>query len=486
MRFPGFVGPSYTLSSVNYDCQRSINLYPEIDEIHTGKDGEVAALIGTPGLSLLATIGNGPIRGVYYSNAPLSGSTNTGILFVVSGNTVYTVTSSWVATSIGTLQTSTGPVSMIDNKIQLMIVDGPNGYYVTLLTPTSVTEITSPNWSGSNTVTFQDGYFIFNTPYSNEFYLSDLNAVTFTAPATSSKEGQSDNIIGCISANRNLWLIGDRTCEVWFDSGNNLNPFQYIQGTLGQVGCAACYSVVEIANTIAWLGKDDTGTGIVFMANGYTPQRISTHAVEFAIEQYSTISDAIGFAYEENGHLFYVLTFPTASATWCYDTVTKMWHERAYLNNGQFQRHISNCYTFAFDGLHVVGDWSNGNLYEMSSTVYSDNGNPLIRQRITPHLSKNMNRIVYHSLQLDMEAGIGLDGIQQGTNPVAMLQWSDDGGHSYSNEHTATLCPIGANTARTIWRRLGAARTRVYKLSISDPVKVFIMGAEIELTECAS
>lgn len=458
-------------------------MYPEIDEIHTGKDNEVAALIGTPGLALLQTIGSGPIRGMWYSNAPLNGSTNTGIFFVVSGNGVYTVplNLTTAATLIGTLQTSSGPVSMADNGIQMMIVDGPNGYYVTLLTPNSVTQIVDDQWLGSNTVTYQDGYFIFFAPNSREGYLSDLDAITFTAPANFSKEGYADNVMGFISANRNLWLLGDDTLEVWYDSGNNLTPFEYYQGTLCQTGCVAPFSVVKIANTIAWLGKDQTGTGIVFLANGYIPQRISTHAVELAIQSYSVIDDAIAFAYQENGHLFYFLTFPTASATWVYDTTTNMWHERLYLSGGTFERHLANCYAFAFDNTHVVGDYSSGNIYEMSSTVYSDNGNPLVRQRITPHASKDMNRIFHSELELDIEAGIGLDGTGQGTNPQAMLQWSDDGGHTWSNEHWAQLCPIGATKARTIWRRLGHSRNRVYKMSISDPVKVVIMGAEIEL-----
>ena len=462
-----------------------MNLYPERDELGTGKDGEVASLISTPGLGLLATIGNGPIRGAYYSTAQLSGGTNTGIFYVVSGNTLYSVNSSWVATSVGTLLTSSGPVSMADNKIQLFVVDGPNGYWSTLGS-TSLTQVTDPNFSGSNTITFQDGYFIFNTPYSDEFYLSDLNAVTFTAPANSSKEGYPDNIVGCISANRNLWLIGDQTVEVWFDSGNNLNPFEYIQGTFGQVGCTSPYSVTKIANTVAWLGKDDTGAGIVFMANGYTPQRISTHAVELAIESYDVIDDAIGFAYEENGHLFYFLTFPTANATWVYDVITKMWHERGYLISGQFTRHRANCFAFVFDTTLVVGDYQNGNIYEMSSSIYSDNGNPLVRQRVTPHVSKDMNRIVCSELQLDIETGVGLDGIGQGTNPQAMLQWSNDGGHTWSNEHWSMFGPIGATKSRAIWRRLGQSRNRVYKVSISDPVKVVIMGAEIDLQVNAS
>src|SRR5271165_1653876 len=105
MRFPGFVGPSYTLNTVNYECQRAMNLYAEKDETGMGKDSEVKAMYGTPGNVLLQTIGSGPIRGMWLTSAPLNGNTNTGIYFVVSGNGVYTVPSNLTtaATLIGTL-----------------------------------------------------------------------------------------------------------------------------------------------------------------------------------------------------------------------------------------------------------------------------------------------------------------------------------------------------------------------------------------------
>lgn len=471
MRFPGFIGPSYTLSSVNYECQRSINLYPEMDELGTGKDSEIMSLIGTPGKSLLATIGSGPIRGAYF--------TTTGVLYVVSGNTVYSVTSSWVGTSVGTLLTSTGQVDMADNSFELFIVDGTNGYYLSLPGGT-VTQVTSASWLGSNKFTYQDGYFIFAKPNSNQFYLSDLNGVTFTAPALSSKEGYPDNIVSIISSNKNLWLFGDQTTEVWFNSGDALTPFQYIQGTFLQYGCAATFSVAKIANTVFWLGKDATGKGMVFLANGYAPQRISTHAVELAIQGYSSISDATAYGYQENGHNFFVLTFPTGNATWVYDTTTSLWHERAYLNNGVLQRDRASCYTYAYN-THVVGDYVNGNIYSQSMSVYTDNLNAIPRIRVSPHISKDNNRIFYSSFQIDMETGVGLDGITQGTDPQAVLQWSDDGGHTWSNEHWTSLGKIGATKQRAIWRRLGRSRNRVFKVTVSDPVKNVWMGAELEL-----
>lgn len=548
MRFQGFVGPSYTLSSVNYDCQRSVNLYPEIDELQTGKDKEVAALIGTPGLTKLATIGSGPIRGMWFST--------TGVLYVVSGGTLYSVDSNWKATSVGNLNTIIGQVSMADNGIELVVVDGTYGYYVNMATagsPTQYTftvsagqtasvgakytnngqtftvttaltntatslvttgtgdptssgslvfssgtgtgpitfsafksvvynsliQITDMNFLGADVVTYQDGYFIFNRPNSREFYLSDADAITFTSPALSSKEGNPDNIVSLVSSNKTLWLLGDTTMEAWFDTGDALTPFQYISGTLRQCGCAAKFSVVKMANTIFWLGKDNFGKGMVYMANGYEPSRISTQAVETAIQSYSSISDAVAFTYQENGHQFYFLTFPTGNATWVYDLSTGLWHERAYLNQGSLQRHRASSYAYPYN-THVVGDYSTGAIYAQSLTTYTDDGNPLARIRVTPHISQDMKRIFHTSIQLDIESGVGLDGGVQGSDPQAMLQWSNDGGHTWSNEHWVSFGKIGQTTQRAYWQRLGRSRNRVYRVMITDPVKVVIIGATLD------
>lgn len=451
-----------------------------MNELSTGKDGEVGTLIGTPGLKLLVNVGSGPVRGMWF--------TTTGAFYVVRGNTVYQLDNTFTATTIGTIETQSGPVSMADNGSLngfgvLVIVDGVNGYSVNLTTNV-LTQIIDDNWLGSNLVCYQDGYFIFCAPNSNEFYLSDLNAITFTAPANASKDGYPDNVVAFASVNRYLWLLGDQTTEIWQDTGNNLNPFEYIPGSFIQCGCVSPYAATQMANTIFWLGKDKTGSGMVFIANGQAPQRISTHAVELALQSYSTINDAIAFSYQENGHCFFFLTFPTASATWCYDTTSGSWHERAFTNEGVFERHRANCYAYAFDR-HIVGDYANGNVYELSSTTYSDNGNPISRQRAAPHLSKDMARIFFQSMQLDIESGTGLDGIQQGTNPQAVLQWSNDGGHNWSNEVWSSFGPIGATRYRAIWRRLGYSRNRVFRVTITDPVKVVMMGAEIHLEQGA-
>jgi hypothetical protein len=492
MRFTGFIGPSYTQRSVNVDCQRCINLYPELDELGTGKEREVAALVSTPGLSLLVNIGTGPIRGNYVSS--------TGQLFVVSGNQLYSVSSSWVATSLGTLQTSAGPVIMNDtgtNNGQLVLVDGSNGYLYNF-NGGAFAQITDPNFNGANMVITQDTYMIFNAPGSNQFYFTNPYAggfptVSFNGLNYATKETYPEPIVGIVSDHRNLWLFGSNSIEVWYDQGGNAslggaNPWQPIQGGFSEVGCAAPYSIQKMNNTIIWLGRDSRGQGVVYMAQGYQPVRISTHAVEQALQSYNpnTIGLATSYTYQEDGHSFYVLNFPTydfngnLTTTWVFDSTTNLWHERAYNNNGLLQRHRADNHSFAY-GVHVVGDYANGNLYQQNLAVNSDNSNPISRVRSAPHITSDLSRIFYNSFQLDIESGVGLDGIQQGTNPQVVLTFSDDGGHTWSNEKWASMGKIGQTKWRALWRRLGQSRDRVFKVVITDPVRVTLIGADLDV-----
>lgn len=473
------------MRSINIDCQRSVNLYFEPDESHEAKEGSVGALIGTPGLSSpLLTLGASPIRGQFVAS--------NGALYVCAGNKLYTISTSWVATSVGTINTSGGPVSMADNGIDLVLVDGSNGWY-TALGSSSLTQITDPNYLGNATqVRYQDGVFIFNIPGTNQFFVSDQLAVTFSG-YFDSKATSPDSLIGTLSDHRNLWLFGSSTTEVWFDAGNPppSTPFSLIQGGYVEAGCAAWATIKKLDNTVFMLGRDPRGAGIVYAITGFQFQRISTFAVEYAISTYGDISGSTAWTYQDGGHQFYCINFKNASnqsvanTTWCYDLMTGLWHERVSTSNGAFNRHIVECHSF-FNNVHVVGDYSSGNLYQLASTIYSDNGNPRTCQRIFPHTSSNLDRVYHSQFQIDFEAGVGLDGSGQGTDPMAMLQWSNDSGHTWSNEHWTSIGEIGETKQRAVWRRLGQARDRVYKVTVTDPVKVIMINAQLNAQEGTS
>jgi hypothetical protein len=540
------LGGSYVARSINAADNRMVNLFPEaVPEGSGGK--EAGFLLRCPGLRLLATVGDGPIRGLWVTN---------GVAYVVSGSEFYNLNTSWVATLIGSVSGS-GPVSMADNGTQIFIACNPDSYIYN--TSTAVfAQITDTDFPGAGSVGYLDGYFVFNEPDSQKFWVTSLLDGTSIDPLDfASAEGYPDNVIALIVDHREIFLFGTTSVEVWYDAGTPDFPLARIQGAFMEVGCEAAYSVAKLDNSVFWLGSDARGRGIVYRANGYTPARISTNAVEYAIQSYGNITDAIAFTYQQDGHPFYVLIFPSAEATWVYDVSTQLWHERAGFENGQFTRHRSNCQT-SFNDEIVVGDYEDGRVYAFDLDVYADDDQIqkwLRSWRALPTGRNDLKRTAHHSLQLDAETGIGLnaypaydaedlateagdiivaefvqgylttqagdqlvteagDGNEPlvtqvqpaedyngyaleteaytaapGYDPQVMLRWSDDAGHTWSNEHWRSMGKLGAYGTRTIWRRLGMTekiRDRVYEVSGTDPVKIAIMGAELFVTPTSS
>lgn len=473
------LGSSYVARSVNAADNRMVNLFPEV--LQEGK--EAGWLQRAPGLRLLATIGSGPIRGVW------AFASSASVAFVVSGNELYKINTSYTATLVGTVSGS-GPVSMVDNGTQLFVACNPDSYIYNNSTGV-FSQITDPDFPGAVMVGYLDGYFVFTEPNSQKIWVTTLFDGTSVDPLDfASAEGSPDGVVSMIVDHREVWVYGTNSVEVWYDTGATDFPLQRIQGAFNEIGCAATYSVAKMDNGLFWLGADARGRGIVYRANGYTGQRISTHAVEWHIQSYGNISDAIAYTYQQDGHSFYVLTFPSANKTWVYDVATQAWHERASGNENQY-RHRSNCQMAFADGI-VVGDFENGNIYAFDLDVYADNGaiqKWLRSWRALPPGQNNLTRTNHHSLQLDCESGVGLDGTVQGSDPQIMLRWSDNGGHTWSSEHWMPLGTIGNYSQRVLWRRLGMTiklRDRVYEISGTDPIKIAIMGAELILSPTTS
>jgi hypothetical protein len=374
---------------------------------------------------------------------------------------------------------------MSDNGTQVVIAcNGPMYVYNTLTS--AFAQVTDPDFPGALTVSFLDGYFVFIEPNSQRVWVTALNNPLSVDPLEfASAEADPDNLVSSIVDHGQVWLFGTNSVEVWYDSGATDFPLQRIDGAFNEIGCAATFSVAKLDNSLFWLGSDRRGKGIVYRANGYSGTRVSTHAVEWQIQQYADISDAVAYTYQQDGHSFYVLSFPTANATWVYDVATQAWHERAGWNNGAFTRHRSNCQTY-FNNVNAVGDYQNGNIYAFDMDKYSDHDRIqkwLRSWRALPTGQNNLKRTTQHSLQLDCESGVGLvDG--QGSDPQVMLRFSDDGGHTWSNEKWASMGKIGQYFKRVLWRRLGMTqkiRDRVYEVSGTDPVKIAIVGAELIL-----
>ncbi len=471
------LGSSYVARSINAADNRMVNLFPEA----TPDGGKTQGFLNrAPGLKYLQTIGDGPIRGLW------AHQTNGADFYVASGTEFFKVDGlTNTPTKLGDI-TGTGQVSIADNGTQLFIACNPDAFIYDEVTDT-FQEITDPDFPGAVTVGYLDGYFVFNEPDSQRMWVTALlNGLDVSPLDFASAEGSPDGIVSINVDHREVWVFGTDSIEVWYDAGLQDFPLQRIQGAFNEIGCVAAFSVAKLDNGLFWLGCDARGQGIVYRANGYTGTRVSTHAIEYAIQSYGNISDAIAYTYQQDGHAFYVLTFPSANATWVYDAATQAWHERAGWSNGSFIRHRSNCQC-NFQGEIVVGDYENGNIYTLDLDTYADNGGVqkwLRSWRALPTGTNNLKRSAQHSLQLDCESGVGLNN-GQGSDPQVMLRWSDDGGHTWSNEHWANMGKIGQYFRRVFWRRLGMTlklRDRVYEISGTDPVKIAIMGAQLDVT----
>jgi len=461
------VGGAYKSRSVNINAQRCQNLYPVIDD-----KANVTALVNTPGLKLFASLGTGEIRGM---------CTQGDILYVISGSTGYSIDANGIKTTFtGSLSTSTGPVWMATNGTQIMIVDGSGGY---MMTAGTITGISDTDFPVPSSLTYQDGYFIVSKKDSGQWFISgSYDGTTWDALDYATAEAYPDNLQAVVSCQREIWLLGKESYEVWYDSGNADFPWTRVNGAVSKVGCIAPHSVGSYEGSIAWL--DDKRQ--VRMSNQYQAAKISTEQIDYQIAQYGTVSDAIGYGYSQEGHIFYVLTFPTESKTWCYDATTKHWHTRASGNHDG--RHPATCHVL-FNSKNLIGH-TNGNVYEYDLGVYSDAGVTVRRIRSAQAIHKERRSVFHSSLELRMEAGTGLivddPDIDSGLTPQAMLRWSDDSGHTWSNEHWENIGTIGSYKQRVRWTRLGYSRDRVYEVTISDPIKVVITQATLNAEQGVS
>jgi len=377
-------------------------------------------------------------------------------------------------------------------------------------------------FSGGETCDIVDNYFVYNRPASQQFGASGVLSPISGSTSFSSKDGSPDNLVALIADHREVYLMGEASSEVWTDVGGNPFPFQRIPGTNTQHGIAAKFSLARFGNSFAYVSRNSRGQAQIMQMNGYIPTRISNHAVENSItNQY--VDDAIAWTYQLEGHEVYVVSFPTLQLTWAYDIASGMWHKWLYTNNdGTYSRHRGNCCA-VFQGMVLVGDYANGNIYELDKQNYTDNGQYVRRLRRAPHLVSDFQRQYFDELQIQFQPGVGTTGLSVGssgrfigspyiiypdatltvgpmdilylgvanqlnpstptTYPQAMLRFSNDGGSTWSREYTVTIGQTGKYKNRAIWRRLGMARDRVFEVSISDPVNAVIISANLKATQ---
>ena len=492
MKLP-VVGPSYEATYSDINTQRCVNMFLSSagpmgrgDPINT--EGTRYALIPTSGLTELEDLTGSEMRCL---------SEYKGLIYAVVDDKVYKVTVNTTAETavhvqIGTISTSsTGTVKVATNTTQIAWVDGSGtGYIYTPGTDTFATINSSDSdFPGGNSIVFLDGYFIVNDPGTGTFYTSALNNGNNWDPAdVATAESSPDNIVSLETSKGELWVIGERTTEIWYNAANaSGSPLSPRDGLEIQIGCGAAFSVVQLDDLVVWLDN----RGYVVQSNvsplvrdnnsGYDLQIISTEAITSEILSYSVRSDAIACSFSDKGHLIYQLSFPTAKKTWCYDYTTKIWHERAWANtiSGVLEHHLVQ-YATTLSQLQLCGGIRSGKIYMMKPDVYTEDEVTISRIRVTaPVYDPDMYGLLgIDNLSVRLSTGLA----ELGEEPEIALRYSNDGGFTWSDETLRrSTGATGQYAKRVDWNRLGVSREWLFEFTITEPGPFSIIDATIDM-----
>lgn len=489
--FVGFVGDAYTAPSITQDAQATENWYPEIDPAKGQGSRGVIALYPTPGMKLWRETGvSGPVRALFEAPAVPGVLIGSRRLIAIVGNSmvIFYADSGTVTVLANRFGTSTGPMSITSNGAHLMLTDGSAARYFYDMAGNVLGAANDGGFNGGVRCDITDNFMVYNAPGGSKQW-GCTSALAYTSPALSYALTLSsyDDLVSLIVDQRQVALLGEQTMEFWTDVGSFPFPFAPIDGTTRQFGCIAPYSVARFGDGFAFLGRDQLGQGVVLYCAHYQVQRISTHAIENDLIG-QVLTDAYAFTYQLAGHVFYVLQFPTADRTWVYDLSTSMWHRRTSLDAEGVPRRWRPTCSAVWDNKVLVGD-ADGRIYQLDNSFPSEQwlgGTRRIRRvRRAPHLTRELKRQFIHSLKIQFQPGVGIS-TGQGDDPQAMLRYSDDGAHTWSDVITCPIGKMGEYQAQAVWRRLGQARDRVFEVSITDPVYAPIISANIEMSEAAS
>lgn len=479
MRYPGFVGPSARERSRIVCDDRLMNLFVEKNSSGTPK--APFTLYRTPGYQTWCNLATGlPVRCIYTLN---------GTAWAVSGGSLFqlplTQGGSPTTLATGINNPDNSPVSMAgngDGGNQLVIAAAGILYCYDFVSGV-LTQI--PDISATQ-VTFMDGTFFALDPNTSTLFASANEDGSVWDPLdVFQRSSAADKILAFARVSTEIFAFGSQTTSPLYDAGLPDFPLSQNTSVFIQRGIAAPWSLVAIDGTAIWLGMGADGSGTVYRMNGYTPQPISTPAVEYAISQMSQTADAEGLLYQEDGNLFYVLRFPVANATWVYDLSVGEWHERGEWNGTDYDQLPIRGQVY-FNNVNLVGSSTTGLIYRQSLdyATETDGATGIRWERIAPHLCQELVRHTYHSLQIDAEVGVGLSvaSTNPDADPQVGLQWSNDGGQSFGNAHYASLGPVGAYSTRLIWRLLGQGRDRVFKLFGAAKVVTALTDAYLRVT----
>lgn len=464
---------SSTIGFPQTNPDRTVNLYAD-------KVGEDVVLECSPGLKVFKVIpGPGVIRGMLRFQA------SEEILFVVRGFEFLEydeLTSTFI--SRGLLLSSQDPVGMAYNSTQVIVVDNVNAYVYDIGNPLSFHIIDGsglpfggafPFQGGNSTAVYASLRMLSLQPGTGNVFASDQDSAREWNPISGAEsETFPDPLVAAVNIGQSLVFLGTDSNEVFVDQGLPIFPFRRVRAGTA-IGCSAPFSVSVFGGAVYWLGGSREGRGIVYRMLSYDPEVISTTEISTIIQGVVDFSDAIGYIFQENGHVFYVINLLSGNRTLVYDISTGLWAEWEFRNeDGTTSRHpiITQA---VYKQMNLVGDSRTPTIYEMSTKFTNNYGLPIVREKIFPPWPNDSYMLTnMPPFFVSMDVGQVPAGVDE---PQAMLTWSDDRGKLYSNERYRGLGRSGDYGRRVVWDGLGSSFGRSYRLRLTGDVSFVIRGA---------
>lgn len=523
----GAIGPTYSGIAATVDNERTVNLIVEQVEANGkaqyffSKAPGLSAPIAAPGTTPITIEDNGVTvgSGISMNGTPVdpagivpigdngtvvatvvgsTSGTQTGVYingrrFFVINDSLYELTGSgptFTSVLIGPVGPCVGQYVYYSSAVntqgnQLEIVSNNVTSCYDLTTNTFHASVTTPE--PLLEVDELDGYFL-GLASSGNFYISNFQDGTTWQPLAFTFENTPDLTMGFRVCNRRIWMFGSNHVESYLDSGDVNFPFTRDQSVYIECG-AYRNSLVVAGNTVYGIAVNARGGPFVFLLNGATVQRVSTHAVESTWNEFPTVRDVRPYVYLENGHEHIVWNFPTGNPTWDYDLQTGAWTERGVYNATTGDWDPVPGWTHIYDPtlqVHMVGDAANSNVYLQSQDYYDFNGTPIYWLRRFPHVNADQMGILYDLVRLIVQTGV--TGTLPAFTPATItLSKSDDGGYTFTTPvFPNSIGAAGAYNKRIDWRALGYSTDRIFQIAGNDPMPLAIVALKGLVRPCSN
>lgn len=403
---------------------------------------------------------------------------------VVIDDGVYSISNDFARTLIGSIDTFSGAVFISENNAnEIVITENTDNIYIFNYDAQTFVKVNIGFRIGY--VTFLDGYIIGPELETSRWRLSELNNASSwpdDAQHVGLLQSQPDIVVSCETLQRQLFIFGENITEVWLDLPTPQLPFPFQrQNSISiEYGCISPNTIASGFDRLCWLGSNEYSGPTLLVSTGGVPQKIATDGIEFELDRIENPEDSFGFLFEEAGHIFYQITFPSDNLSYSYDFT-----EGSFVNvtDSNLRAHIARKMSY-FNDTHLFITDKDGGLYEMGTEFFTykettdpdDEGHTIPRSRITPPFRlPGAKRFVANTASLTIEQGY--------TNKEMKvdLSLSKDGAQTFGNTWSKSLNKTGNRANKLNYRSLGSANDLTFQFRFWGKDRFVITNAEMDI-----